>query len=108
MPFGIPGWKWKVGKFGYIMEREPSYEEIRAKAKDILEKVTKGAVWRSRCGTTHIPLIVNGRIVGELWEDIDPKELEVGAYWHGKWGTKVQLVKNGRVIGFLWLLYEQL
>jgi len=106
MPFGIPGWK--VGRFGYMMENEPSYEEIRTKANALHGKATKGAVWRSRCGTIPIPLIVNGGIVGDLWEDIDPKELEVGAYWHGKWGTKVQLVKDGRVVGFLWLPYEQL
>jgi len=99
MPFGNPGWK--VGRFGYIMENEPSYEEIRAKANALLGRATKGAAWSSRCGTIHIPLIVNG----EIWEDIDPKNLEVGAYWHGKWGTKVQLVKNGRVVGFLWLLH---
>ena len=101
MPFGVPGWK--VGRFGYVMEKEPSYEEIRAKVKALLEKATKGAVWRGRCGTVHIPLVIDGRIIGELWEDVEPRELEVGVYWHGKWGTKVQLVKDGRVVGFLWL-----
>ncbi|MFA4668982.1 hypothetical protein QDY65_00290 [Pyrococcus kukulkanii] len=103
MPFGVPGWKWKVGRFGYVMEKEPSYKEIKEKAKALLEKATKGPAWHCRYGTFHVPLLVDGEIVGELWEDVEPRELEVGAYWHGKWGTKVQLVKNGRVVGLLWL-----
>ncbi len=99
MPFG----RWRVGRFGYAFEGEPNYEEIKSKAKALLEKATKGAEWRCRCGTIHIPLLVDNSIVGELWEDVDPKELEVGAYWYGRWGTKVQLVKEGRVVGFIWL-----
>ncbi|WP_048147793.1 hypothetical protein [Palaeococcus ferrophilus] len=103
MPFGTPGWKWKVGRFGYTVEKEPDYEEMRAKAREVLSKAIKGAAWRCRCGSLHVPLVVEGQIIGELWEDVDPKEVEVGAYWFGKWGTKVQLVKNGRVVGFIWL-----
>ncbi|EHR78746.1 hypothetical protein OCC_05756 [Thermococcus litoralis DSM 5473] len=103
MPFGVSGWKWKVGRFGYMIESEPNYEEIKAKAKEVLSRVAKGAAWRCRCGSLHIPLIVEGQIIGELWEDVDPKEVEVGAYWFGRWGTKVQLVKDGRVVGFIWL-----
>jgi len=103
MPFGVPGWKWKVGRFGYVMEKEPNYEEIKATARDLLEKVSKGAAWKCRCGTLHVPLLIEGEIIGELWEDVDPKEVEIGAYWYGRWGTKVQLVKDGRVVGFLWL-----
>jgi len=103
MPFGVTGWKWKVGRFGYTMEKESNYEKIKAKAKELLEKATRGAVWKCRCGTTHISLLVDGEILGELWEGVNPKELEVGAYWYGKWGTKIQLVKDERVMGFLWL-----
>ena len=33
---------------------------------------------------TEIPLLVDEKIIGELWEDVEPRELEVGAYWHGK------------------------
>jgi len=103
MPFGVPGWKWKVGKFGYTVENEPNYEEIKAKAKEVLSRTTKGIAWRGHCGSLHIPLVFEGQIIGELWEDADPKEVEIGAYWFGKWGIKVQLVKDGRVIGFIWL-----
>ena len=103
MPFGAPGWKWKVGRFGYTLENEPDYEEIKAKTKELLEKAVKGNAWRNPRGVLHVPLVVENQIVGELWEDLDPKELEVGSYWFGKWGTKVQLVKDGRVVGFIWL-----
>jgi hypothetical protein len=103
MPFGAPSWKWKVGRFGYTTGNEPNYEEIKAKAKEALSKATKGAKWTGKWGSTHIPLVIDGQIIGELWEDVDPREVEVGAYWFGKWGTKVQLVKDGKVVGFIWL-----
>ncbi len=103
MPFGIPGWKWKVGRFGYTIDNELDYEKIKADAKALLEKATKGEAWRSHCGVLHIPLIVEGNIVGELWEDVEIKDLDIGTYWYGKWGIKVQLIKNGRVVGFIWL-----
>ncbi len=103
MPFGIPGWKWRLGRFGYTTENELEYEKVRADAKALLEKATKGDAWKSPCGTLHIPLVVEGNIVGELWEDIELKDLDIGAYWYGKWGIKVQLVKDGRVVGFIWL-----
>jgi hypothetical protein len=103
MPFGVPGCGWKVGRFGYTVENEPNYEEIRAKAKEVLSRATKGARWLGKWGTVHIPIVVDGVIVGELWGDVDPKEVEIGAYWFGRWGTKVQLVKDGRVVGFIWL-----
>ncbi|MDV3103510.1 GAF domain-containing protein [Thermococcus waiotapuensis] len=99
MPFGVPGWKWKVGRFGYTMEE--GKEEIKAKTKELLEKASKGNAWRNPRGVLHVPLVVEDQVVGELWEDLDPKGLEVGAYWFGKWGTKVQLVKDGRVVGFV-------
>ena len=103
MPFGIPGWRWKIGRFGYTTDSEPDYEKIRAEAKTLLEKAIKGEAWRSRCGTLHIPLIVEGNIIGELWEDTEIKDLDIGTYWYGKWGIKVQLTKNGRIVGFIWL-----
>ncbi len=99
----MPWWKWKRGMYGYTLEGDVDYEHIKSEAKDILEKAEKGAAWQGKWGSVHMPIVVNGQIVGELWEDVDLKELEVGAYWLGKWGRKVQLVKDGRVAGFIWL-----
>jgi hypothetical protein len=103
MPFGMPEWRWKVGRFGYTMGEEPEYEEIRNKAQEILRQAKKGNIWRNPRGILHIPLIIGNQIIGELWEDVDIKELEIGDYWYGKFGVKVQLVKDMRVVGMLWL-----
>jgi hypothetical protein len=96
---------WKFARFGYIGPefKEPSYEEIQKKVSDLLSKATRGTPWHGKWGSTHIPIVVDGQIVGEIWEDVDLKELKPAAYWLGKWGYKVELVKDGRVIGFLWL-----
>ncbi len=93
------GWRMEQGH----AEKELNYEEIKAKAKDLLEKVAKGDAWRSRCGSLHIPLLMEGEVVGELREDAEVKELEIGAYRYGGRGIKVQLVKDGKAVGFLWL-----
>ncbi|WP_175059835.1 hypothetical protein [Thermococcus sp. 2319x1] len=103
MPFGVPGWRWEVGRFGYMMEKESDCGEIKAKARDLLEKISKGATWRCRCGSLHVPLLIEGEIIGGLWEDVEPGEVDIGAYRFGRWRTKVQLVKDGRMVGFLWL-----
>ncbi len=103
MPSGVPGWKWRICRFGYTIDKELDYEKIKSEAKALLEKAAKGEPWRSHCGVLHIPLVAEGAIVGELWEDTEIKDLDIGAYWYGKWGIKVQLVKNGRVVGFIWL-----
>ncbi len=96
-------WKWKRGMYGYTLESDVDYERIKSEAKSILERAERGDAWQGKWGSVHIPIVVNGQIVGEVWEDVDLKELEIGAYSLGKWGRKVQLVKNGRVVGFVWL-----
>ncbi len=105
MPFRGYGWKWKMGRFGFVYgtEKEVNYEDIRAKAKDLLNKVVKGNVRRCPCGTEQYPLLVDNEIVGEIWEDVDPKNLDIGTYWYGKWGIRVHLVKDGKIVGSLWL-----
>jgi hypothetical protein len=104
----MPGWKWywKKGAWGYYSTpTAPSYDELASKVKDLLGKASKGALWRDPRGVPHIPIIVDGHIIGEIWEDVDLKILQPGGYWAGKWGYKVQLVKDGRVVGFIWLPY---
>jgi len=106
-------WKWQMKGFGFGYPRgfwypakEPiSYEEIKVKAKELLEKASKGATWTNPWGLTRTPIIIDNQITGWLLEDTDLKDLEIGAYKYTKFGMKVQLVKNGKVVGELWLAY---
>ncbi|WP_258084228.1 hypothetical protein [Thermococcus thermotolerans] len=77
------------------------YEEIKSRAAELLQNASKGVSWQNPWGDTRIPLVINGRIIGQLWEDVSPDELEIGPYMSGMWGTRVQLLKDGRVVGFL-------
>ena len=97
MPFG-----WRRRGFGYVTE-DVDYEKIKSEAKELLSKAKKGESWKCRCGTVHIPIVVNNEIIGELWKDVDLNNLEIGSYWYSRRGKKVQLVKDSEVIGFLWL-----
>ncbi len=100
VPFGKP--RWGFGRGGiWGSPRAVTPEEVRAQAREILSRAEKGPAWIGRCGRRHIPLILNGVTVGEIWEDVDPRTLEVGSYKYGKWGIKVQLVKDARVVGIL-------
>jgi len=94
------GWRRRI--YGYSTE-EVDYERIKSEAKELLSKVAKGNSWRCGCGTLHIPLVVNGQIVGELWQDVDLGSIDIGSYWYSRKGRKVQLVSNKQVVGFLWL-----
>ncbi len=104
MPRWIRGWK--IGRHGYIVSAELDYERIKNYVKDVLSRARKGNVWRCRCGSIHIPLIVNNEIVGEIWEDVSLDKIEAGPYWYGRNCGKVHLVYNGRIIGFMWLPLE--
>ncbi len=103
MPWGVPGWKWRLGKHGFAVEGEPEYAEVEARVEELLAQAKKDVAWRDPRGVLHLPLVIDGEIIGELREDLDPKTLRAGAYWRGPWGMKVQLVKDGRVVGFVWL-----
>jgi len=93
---------WKIREFGYATE-EVDYEKIKSQAKEILSKASKGQLWKCRCGTTHIPIVVNNQIVGEMWRNVDLNSVEIGNYWYSPIGKKVQLVSNGEIVGFIWL-----
>ncbi len=99
MPGWNPGWRWQ----GRWNVEGVKYEKIKAEAEALLEKATKGDATESCCGALHIPLVVEGKVIGELREDVEIKDLEIGAYKYSKRGIKVQLMKDGRVVGFLWL-----
>jgi len=98
------GWR-HSGPGGYYYQGkqvDPAVVEKNAKA--VLAAVTKGNPWKTPRGINQIPLVNKDKlIVGNLWEDADLKALEIGAYWAGPAGTRVELVSNGKVVGMLWM-----
>lgn len=96
---------WHQAKPGYYYsDKQVDRATIEKKVKDSLTAVTKGEAWKSPNGVNHIPLLNKDKLaVGNLWEDADPKALEVGAFWTGRGGTKAELVSGGKVVGVLWV-----
>lgn len=98
------GWKFGRRWHGYFVGEEISREQVEDKVKTLLAKVRKGEAWTSPCcGVKHIPLLVESGIVGHLWEDVDPTQLEVSAFWSGPFGVKAELAFQGRVVGMVWV-----
>jgi hypothetical protein len=95
---------WKFGPMWgcYCTDKEIDRDKIERDIKDLLAKATKGKEWSDLNGIKHIPLIVNGQIVGNIWKEADLKSLKVGAYWTAKFGIKAELVNNKEVIGVIW------
>lgn len=89
-------------RFGYATENV-DYDKLKSDAIELLKKVNKGNPWKCNCGTEHIPLEMDNQIVGELWKDVDLKDVEIGSYWYSRRGAKVQLVNNKEVVGFIWV-----
>lgn len=98
-------YQWKKGVRGYYDAGQDDIdpEKIEEKAKERLTNASKGEAWTGRCGCLHIPILIEKEVVGELWQDEDLKRLEIGDYWSGHWGIKVQLVKDKEIVGFIWL-----
>jgi hypothetical protein len=87
----------------YYTEKELDRDKVEKDAKALLAKATKDETWTSPRGVKHIPLVVDSNVVGNLWEDVDLKSLEIGAYWAARSGTRVELVHNDKVVGMIWL-----
>lgn len=102
---GGPPWGWRYGprNYGYSSGAEADRGKVDAAAKEILSKVTKGQLWTTPAGTKHTPLLLDNQVVGQLWEDADPRTLIIGAFWAGQWGVNVELVKDSKVVGMLWV-----
>lgn len=101
-PWG--GWGWRYGpSYGYYSGAEVDRAKVDAAVKQTLDKATKGQSWTTPRGIKLTPIVVDNQIVGQLWEDADPKTLAIGSYWVGPWGVNVQLVKDGKVIGMVWV-----
>jgi hypothetical protein len=106
LPQGGPGWGWRYGPraYGYSSgTTDVDRSKVDAVAKETLSKAIKGQTWATPAGVKHTPLLVDNQVVGQLWEDSDPKTLIMGSFWAGPWGTNVELVKDGKVVGMVWV-----
>lgn len=102
--YGGPPWGWRADQpYGYYSGSQVDSNKVDAAAKETLDKATKGESWTSPGGVKLTPLLVDNKVVGQIWEDADPKTLVVGSFWAGPWGINVQLVKDGKVIGMIWV-----
>jgi hypothetical protein len=102
---GGPPWGWRHAPrgYGYLSGIEVDRGKVDAAVKETLSKATKGKIWTTPAGVKHTPILVDDQIVGQLWEDSDPKTLIIGAFWAGPWGVNVELVKDDKVVGMVWV-----
>jgi hypothetical protein len=98
------GWGWRPAPpYGYFSGKQVDRSKVDAAVKQTLDKATKGQSWTNPGGVKLTPVLVDNQIVGQIWEDADPKTLTIGSFWAGPWGVNVQLVKDGKVIGMVWV-----
>jgi hypothetical protein len=98
------GWRYNSGAGGYYSGKVAvAPEKVEAAAKAALAKAKKGTAWSSRGGVAHTPILIGTEIVGQLWEDADLSKLQVGSFWAGPFGQKVELVSGTRVVGMMWV-----
>ena len=100
-----PGFGWRFGpRYGdYYSGRQVARDEVEAAVHIDLAHATKGTTWTNPRGVAHIPLLVDGQIVGSLWRDADLARLEIGSYWAGPFGEHVELIADGQVVGMIWV-----
>jgi len=100
-----PGFGWRFGPRyqDYYSGRQVARDKVEAAVRADLARATKGAQWTNPRGIAHIPLLVDGQIVGNLWRDANLTKLEIGSYWAGPFGQHVELVVNGEVVGMIWV-----
>ena len=97
------GWRHAPRGYGYFSGAEVDRGKVDAAVKETLSKATKGQIWATPAGVKHTPILIDNQIVGQCWEDCDPKTLIIGAFWAGPWGVNVELVKDGKVVGMIWV-----
>jgi hypothetical protein len=101
---GPPGWGGRRGPPDGAFSGPPvDRTKVEAAVKTSLGKATKGKKWTSPRGVEMMPIVVDNEIVGQLWENVDPKTLTIGAVWPGPEGVRVELARDGKVIGMLWV-----
>lgn len=100
-----PGFGWHFGpRYGdYYSGHQVARDKVEAAVHIDLAHATKGAAWTNPRGIAHIPLLVDGHVVGSLWRDADLARLEIGTYWAGPFGEHVELIADGEVVGMIWV-----
>ena len=101
----MPGMGWRYGsRWGaYYTDKGVDRSKVERDTRNLLAQATQGDASAGSHVGKHIPLLLGGKVVGNLWEDVDLKTLDVGAYSVGSFRVKVELVHNGKVVGMVWL-----
>jgi hypothetical protein len=101
---GPYGWRYSAPGGYYYQDKQLDRATVEKNARAALDAAAKGEAWKSPRGINHVPLVNKDKLViGNLWEDVDLKSIEIGAYWTGRGGTKAELTVGGKVVGVLWL-----
>jgi hypothetical protein len=85
----------------YVPSKEISRVAVEETVKNVLANAKKGEKFVDGRSYYHAPIVINGGIVGMLFEDVDLADVAVGGYWVGRVGIKVELVKDEIVVGFV-------
>lgn len=85
----------------YVPSKEISRVAVEETVKNVLANAKKGEKFVDGRGYYHAPIVINGGIVGMLFEDVDLADVAVSGYWVGRVGIKVELVKDEIVVGFV-------
>jgi len=85
----------------YVPGKEISRVAVEEAVKNVLANAKKGEKFVDGRGYYHAPIVINGGIVGMLFEDVDLADVAVGGYWVGRVGVKAELVKDGNIVGFV-------
>jgi len=85
----------------YFPAKEISKSTVEETVKNLLKDAKKGEKFVDGRSYYHAPIVINGGIVGNLFEDVDLADVAVGGYWVRPVGIKVELVKDEIVVGFV-------
>ena len=97
------GWHYGPHWGYYHSEVEIDRDKVTEAAKTLLAKVHLGGAWIDPHGAQHPPILLDGAILGNLWEEADLTALEVAAYWAAPFGVKAELAHDKRIVGMLWV-----
>lgn len=76
-------YQWQCGPCngGYESENEVDRNKVDAALKKLLTSATKGDGWKDPQRTKHIPVLVDGDVVGNLWDDVKFSDLIPPSHW---------------------------
>ena len=102
-PGPMMGWHYGPRGYGYYSGVQVERSKVEKAVAASLRKVTIGQRWTMPNGVAMTPMLIDGQVVGQLWQQADPKTLALGTYWAGPWGVNAQLIDNGAVVGMMWV-----